>query len=610
MPPSLARLRGWPLVAAIALLVALAAVLVVALRSSGGDGEESAKKPKPAAKLPALPKAWNADLARGSKPLPVDSLDSTPHGELRTWTVGDTLVLLGTRRVTAYDMDSGETRWTLRPPSGTKRICGASRAPNPAGLGGLVLASSRGCRVAALVDVRTGKLRWRRDLGRRWAHTANDADLYVGDRTVAVPMDYRFYRLLDVRTGRPVNATPAPTQPARAVVGEGLLVLSPLGGSRHQSIEVYDVDSRRLVSRTPVPRTANIEGIVSADPLVLDLRVNGQRAYRHIDGRGRLGRYVGKGIDNEPQLLGVLGDTVVASYESTNPLDRTARYYGFDVTTGEQRWTTSPDRTFVLGRRGDDLLTASLGGPGIAGVINEGPTGSDSALFVLGQAPAEDPSHQALLGTVTANGQWGVDFDTGWTDDLFLVQTDDTLTAYRLPQPGKRPLPLPEQRVDWADGDVRSEQAVDLCEAVRPSTLRPLGFRDVRLPPPAGCQWLETFYPDGAVHRLTVQTFALAPRKGASAVELAKRSLADLRHDETNRFRADTRYAGVGDEAWSDQNRRHGDDRSRLLVRYRNLIIIVDSGYGGLRRGPHPTGRALLRLQAKVVEDLLARLRG
>ena len=287
-------------------------------------------------------------------------------------------------------------------------------APNPAGLGGLVLASaSGGCRIAALVDVGTGRLRWRRDLGRRWSHTANDADLYVGGRTVAVPLDYRCY--------------------------------------------------------------------------------------------------VGKSFDSEPQLLGVLGDTVVASYEISSPLDRTARYYGFDVTTGERRWTTSPDRTFILGRRGDDLLTASLGGPGIAGVIKAGPAGENRAVFVLGQA---------------------------------------------------------QQKVDWADGDVRSEQAVDLCEAVRPSTLRSLGFRNLRLPPPAGCQWLETSFPEGSVRRLTVQTFALAPRKDSSAVEFAKRNLADLRHDETNRFRADTRYPGVGDEAWSDQNRRRGDDRSRLLVRY------------------------------------------
>ena len=120
----------------------------------------------------------------------------------------------------------------------------------------------------------------------------------------------------------------------------------------------------------------------------------------------------------------------------------------------------------------------------------------------------------------------------------------------------------------------------------------------------------DVFEPEGTVRRLTVQTFALAPRKDVSAVELAKRSLADLRHDETNRFRADTPYAGVGDEAWSDQDRHDGDDRSRLLVRYRNLIVIVDSAYGGLRRGPHPTGRAWLRLEAQVVEDLLARTRG
>ena len=189
---------------------------------------------------------------------------------------------------------------------------------------------------------------------------------------------------------------------------------------------------------------------------------------------------------------------------------------------------------------------------------------------------------------------------------LFLVQTDDTLTAYRLPQPGKTPLPVPEQRVDWADGDVRTEQAVDLCEAVRPSTLRSLGFRSLRLPPPAGCHWRETFEPDGTVRRLTVQTFALAPRKDSSAVETAKRSLAELRHDETNHFRADTPYAGLGDEAWSDQNRRR---RRRPQPAARPLPEPDRHRRQPLRRvrpGPHPSGRALLRLQAKVVEDVLA----
>ena len=595
--------------AAIALpLVAIAVVLVVVLRGSSATGDGPAGR-EPALKIPELSTTWSTELKGGSKPLRIDSLDSTPHGELRTWTVGDTLVMLGTRRVTAYDAATGEERWTLRPPSGTTRVCGASRAPGPDGLGGLILASDRGCRVAALLDTGTGKLRWRRDLGARWWHTANDDDVYVGSRTVAVPLFYKGYRLLDVGTGRPVEPTPAPTGESRAIVGEGRLVLAPLGRSGGQSVEVYDIDSRRLVSRTPVADTTDVEGIVSADPLVLDTTVRGHRTYRHIDAGGRPGRYVGKTLDNEPLLQGVLGDTVVMSYDITGPLDRTARYYGFDLTTGEQRWTTSPQQTFVLGRRGDDLLTASLGGPGIAGAVNESldVQNADAAVFVLGQAPADDPSAQALLGTIKANGTWGVEFTPGWTDDLFLVQTDDALTAYRMPQPGKTPLPVPEQKQDWADGDVRTEQAVDLCEAVRPSTLRSLGFRSVGLPPPADCFWRESFEPDGSDRGLIVQTFALTPRKDSPAVENAKRSVAELRHDETNHYRADTPYAGLGDEAWSDQDRRDGEDRSRLLARDRNLIVIADSRYGGFRPVPHPRGRALLRLQAKAVEDVLAR---
>jgi hypothetical protein len=344
------------------------------------------------------------------------------------------------------------------------------------------------------------------------------------------------------------------------------------------TVDVLDIDSRARVSRTAVGDPAEVDGIVSADPLVLDLSVRGHRAYRHPGGA-----YVGKSMDNEPQLQGVLGDTVVVSYDITSPLDRTARYYGFDVATGEQRWTTDPRRTFVLGRRGDDLLTASLGGPGVPGAD------PDRTVFVLGQAPAADPGRQALLGAVTVDGSWGLEFDPGWTDDLFLIQTASTLTAYELPQPGERALPMPPER----------EQAVDLCEAVRPETLRGLGFRSVDLPPPADCTWRESFEPDGTDRSLIVQAFALAD------AERAEQSLAELRHDETNEFRADTPFPGLGEEAWSDQDRRNREDRSRLLAREGNLIVVVDSRYGGYDPVAHPRGRDLLRRQAAAVEDVL-----
>ena len=97
---------------------------------SSGNGDGAAKpKPKPAAKLPALPKAWSADLARGSKPLPIDSLDSTPYGELRTWTAGGTLVLLGTRRITAYDATTGEQQMDAATALG--HDAGLRRLPRP-----------------------------------------------------------------------------------------------------------------------------------------------------------------------------------------------------------------------------------------------------------------------------------------------------------------------------------------------------------------------------------------------------------------------------------------------------------------------------------------------
>ena len=140
---------------------------------------------------------------------------------------------------------------------------------------------------------------------------------------------------------------------------------------------------------------------------------------------------------------------------------------------------------------------------------------------------------------------------------------------------------MPRQQPDWAEGDVPGEQAVDLCEAVRPSTLRSLGFRSLGLPAARGLLLEGDLRARWHDRGLFVQTFALTPRKDSPAVETAKKSLGELRHDETNHFRTDTPYAGLGDEAWSDQDRRDGEDRSRLLARDRNLIVIVDSRYGG-----------------------------
>jgi hypothetical protein len=76
----------------------LAAVLVVVLRGSSEEGDISARR-KPAAGM-------------------------------RTWRAGNTLVMLGTRRLTAYDVDSPSrnTRW----PISRSRSLGATHRPRAA----------------------------------------------------------------------------------------------------------------------------------------------------------------------------------------------------------------------------------------------------------------------------------------------------------------------------------------------------------------------------------------------------------------------------------------------------------------------------------------------
>ena len=304
MPPSLARLRGWPLVAAIAVpLVAVAAVLVVALRGSSAAGDGPAET-KPAASLPAAVEGVErrpgarveaaADRhARLDAAWRAAHLDGRRHAGAARHPTAD-----GVRREHRREALDAATA------SGTTRVCGASRAPNPAGLGGLVLASDRGCRVAAL--------RRRRD--RQAPLAARPGPALVAHRQRRRPLRRRPH-------GRGAAVLPRLPPPRRAHgatrggdagahrAGEGA---RRGGAARPQPARRLAWSVRRGLRRRLAPvglphagrPDDDVEGIVSADPLVLDLTVRGHRAYRHIDGRGRLGRYVGKSVRQRAAAAG------------------------------------------------------------------------------------------------------------------------------------------------------------------------------------------------------------------------------------------------------------------------------------------------------------------
>ncbi len=409
-------MRGLGLGCLLALALALSGC--TADDSDPGSSEVTAQTPR----LPRLDPAWTVDVGTGAGHLPVDILDRRPEGDLTTWTVGDRLVLVGDGRVTAVDTQTGERAWTWAVPSRLGHVCGAGE-PNGDGLGGLLFSDGGRCDEVGVLDTASGRLRWHASLGAREALLSpNDQDLVVGDHRVVVPTGCGPTRVYATRSGRPLPDLSAPSTPnlcdVTGVVRDGLAVV--LDSS---ALAAVDTDTGRVLWRRAAKgELTALEGIVSADPLVLDVREDGHRAYRAYDDHGRPGVYLGKEASTEPYLQGLVGGQVVVSYDLTGPLDRTARFYGFDVTTGRQTWTTTPERQFLLGRAGDSLLVV-------------GPSPEDTV--ALGLADPADPTDQTAVGEVPLEGSWGIDFDLGWTADWFLVQDGSTLDGV-LPRRGPR----------------------------------------------------------------------------------------------------------------------------------------------------------------------------
>ena len=309
--------------------------------SGGGDDEAPAGKPQ------RLKKVWSVEYPGAPQEVPeqvwrVPGILAFPMG-------GHGASLVG------LDTSSGEQRWQLPAPKGTRGFCALSEQVNDKGIGGALLKDDEGqCAVAAAVDVRRGKVLWTEPLSEPAAPSSNGPGVSVGDRTLTATVSWREvvrFRLEGEEKGRKLGALPGVAEKGdKAPTGadhDGRHILLRVG----DALVLYDADKGTRLWRHRVPGNSHLDGgLVSADPVVLDAAENGRRYYRDY-GAGRvLGREMGRAKREDP----VTGRGVLVARFDNDP-----RVRAYDMRSGKQLWARaySPHER-LEGTRGGALLSA------------------------------------------------------------------------------------------------------------------------------------------------------------------------------------------------------------------------------------------------------------
>lgn len=469
----------------------------------------------------------------------------------------------------AVTLADGKAAWTQPGP-----VCALSQV-NDAGL--LAVQTGERCDTLTVIDTRTGDTRWSEAVRfpDRYA-IADDWGLSVGLSTKTATVATRGgVERWSAASGRFLGRLTASGSRGYTLDQATTGTLAITAG-RH-GLTAYDVDSGKKVwSRHG--KDAAASQVYSTDPLVMDVALGGVRGVRSVDPTtGAFGPLIGRTlphIGDSPAFTGIVGDTLVGSYErSIGEMD--GRYdhvlHGWDVATGTQRWTDVGE--------GEDFLGADATGTYLGREIDLDDDGG-FAYWVRRRNPG------------------GSSFQTlGWIPDQVLkqVRVGDLLitgdgfgqptVAYRLPQ-HTQDIPAPAVKdtfaqPHWAKGDIRPDPTVDPCAGISVRTLRSLGFRRLAgQPAPLDCQWAE------GMRHLRVHATIHEPGDGTTAIGEAQNGV------EQARTQADfTRISGLGDEAWLSETQTIGSGGEEyypgttgsevtLLVRRRNVVVELAFGDG------------------------------
>lgn len=554
-------------VAAVALMLGLAACTGDGRTATGGredDSEGARTQPQGPASSPQEPPLLEQ---KWSFPATGEVTD-----QLR---VGDDLVIAQQRSLTVAALDDGRVAHRIRLPRG-QRLCEVSETSTD-GLVAIAFGSAARARTAqndaelcqrvGVVDTRTGKLRWHRSVP---GYSDSDAEVAIGDRVVTTKGDCGEVRRFDARSGEDLSVVIPEDDGCDNTAGlTGQWVVGVVGtdtsaGAGH--LEMYDADTGRRLWRRPVwAEGAELESVVTAEPLVLDIRGNGQRLMHRYDARtGERGVLVGRPLGSS----GPSGDFIVLSHQDDRLVgvpssSDDATTYAMDTVSGEQTAAFIPSPPWgLVAARGGLLSFADV-------LDTSGRTPAGSTHLVNLIDPLE-PDRPLTLGTLDLPS-----IEQAATYGDLLVVADERVSAYRLPAEGAyRPDLLRANSLETVAGKdsvphpFAPEDHPDMCSHVPVTTLAPLRLR-TDLPPPYDCTWRSA---DGSAYLTVSSQFAVDAN---APLSLGGSSGGDA-------------VPGLGEEAWIDSRSSPSSLEMSLFVRYRNFVATFDYSFDGPGSPPGP----------------------
>ncbi len=533
---------------AVLVVAALGTALVLLVRGDDGAAGEAPTGPQAsqATDQATLPVAWSTDLAPlGPEPL------------LRR--TDDVIAFVGSASVVGLDRASGKELWTMP----IARRCAASETT---GDGLVVVVSGTSCSLVRAVDLATGAVRWS---AKNRAGVADDPVVGVSELTATVLGECgRTERLrladgarLDRASPRPLRCDSQADTDGRTIVVRGR---PAAGGGR---LTIRDADSGSVLFQRPGGYATELD-VVSSDPLVLTTGLGADVATRQYDAStGRPGRVLVRG-GHAVRFLDTV-DGVALGLTQAEDLATVVRAY--DVRAGSPTWARQLDeRSRVVGADPAGVLVTSY-------VEEEGDDGRSRRTDLVRLDRADGAEH--LLGSLpTPDGFLGTMWQDG--DFLGLVGQDGVLSAVEVPAEGT-PVQVPE---DLEDSALTPTEVLDACSAIRPRTLRILGFRRVD-PTPYDCTWDD--YLSDSRARIEVQVHAGV----ASSYRTAEEEAADWL-DFEGRFFEDTPFAptfvtppaATVVPGWADEARvsqafapTGTDSFTGVVVRVDNVVVMVQA---------------------------------
>ncbi|MEV4113810.1 PQQ-binding-like beta-propeller repeat protein [Nonomuraea sp. NPDC049695] len=348
-PRTVALIAG---VAAVLLLVGAATAYYVSIGGTPGRGPRATA---------ARPSDW-------AVPFPdADSTDYTSAMAFASWLNGGTVIRVQKDGILAYDLSTGRRAWGVPAPGA--QLCGATQELQQ-GRGAIAYGSASVCDHLAGLDTATGRIRWRTKIPAERSRLSNDLTvprvMSTNGLVVTGSGDVLTgYGLADGR--RRWKASPpgeCRLQDAAAAPGRLAVLLDCSGGGRDE-LRLLDPETGRTRVRVAVAKLRLMDGLLSAEPIIVHRDVGDRNAFTVFDGDGaKVSAFTTDRIDllamnSVAFVRGMLprrryavhGDRLyLATFPQEVPrrLRSRNRALAFDLRTGERVWESSGTHDTIL----------------------------------------------------------------------------------------------------------------------------------------------------------------------------------------------------------------------------------------------------------------------